>query len=334
MNKFLTVRFRKETKKERKNREKRNRSFIFKKIIVIVFVIAIISILVYYVVFINFFNINYKSQNNPEEKLQTDAFVQQDSLIVINKIDVKNEELKHQATNLLVTDDRFLSTKYILNDSIPGYFGISISEWQHTLNWDSIYLKNQDRKIKFVIIMATEGANSVDKQFYNNWENAQNSDVNTGACHYYIFADDPLQQADNFIKNVELKRGNLYPIVKIGVNYTYSVNLEIISVDLIKNLKIFLIQLEKNYGVKPILFTSYQFYNDYLKDKLSDFNYMFAQYNKTPSHWMLNKDAAVIKLAPFVFVWEFSFNEKLNGIKTTVRMNFIPKEKLDLIVLK
>ncbi len=334
MAKGLVVKFHRETAKQQRKREKRYRRFILKRTFIILIAIVIISFIAYFILNLNFFNAKHKSTLNQIENVQPAEIVHKDSVVEVCNIVTESQELNDSANSLVVGDERFLGKKYVLYDSISGYFGISISEWQHTVNWDTLYEKNETQRLKFVIIKATQGENSVDKKFNYNWKNSRNTNVNIGACHFYVLGGDPLKQAENYIKNVKLKKGDLFPILKIQVNYSGLRNLEIDKLKLVEELTIFLNRLKEQYGVKPILFTSYQFYNDYLKEELSDFNYMFAKYNNTPSPWMLNKDTAGIQLAPFVFIWEYSFDGKLNGITTTVRMNFIPKEKLGLIVLK
>ncbi len=334
MEKSLKIKFHKETEKEKRERKKKYRIYICIRICKIILLITIILFFAYYIIYLDILNIRNKRPLNQNENIGSASIIHAGSPGNLNQT-VSNESILFDSTNHeTINHDRFLSKKCILNDTISGYYGISISEWQHTIYWDKLYNENESQPIKFVIIEATHGANSVDLQFYNNWKNAKNTNVNIGACHFFVLGDNPQQQAENYIRHVKLRKGNIYPIIRIGVNYSGLMNQEIDKVELIKRLTIFLNRLKEQYGVKPVVYTCYQFYDDYFRDELIGLKYMIAHYNNIPHIGMLSRVTAKTQLAPFVLIWQFSYKERLNGITSTTRMNFIPKEKLDLILLK
>ncbi len=333
MGKALKIKFYKETEEAGKEREKKYRRFLFKRTGIFFLLISIILFVTYQIVYVDFFNLMNKNPLNYSENVKAPELILNDSAISREKQLPNDLILNNSIDKVELSEDRFLSKKYILNDSFSGYYGINVTEWQQTINWDMLYNNNESFPIKFVLIKATQGANSIDKQFETNWEKAQNPIVNIGAYHVFILGDDPQQQAENFINNVKLSKGDILPIVELGVNYSRFENMEISKTELINRLSVFLIQLEEEYGAKPILYTCYQFYDDYFLEELIGYKYMFAHYFSTPLNGMLTRGITKPQLAPFVFIWQYSYSGDVNGITATTRMNFVPKEKMDAILL-
>ncbi len=59
-------------------------------------------------------------------------------------------------------------------------------------------LKEQD--VKFMYIKATEGSNSQDEKFAENWDNAQKAGLLSGAYHFFSYDSEGKTQAENFKK--------------------------------------------------------------------------------------------------------------------------------------
>lgn len=79
--------------------------------------------------------------------------------------------------------------------------GIDISG--HTGKID--FLKLSERKIDFVFIKATEGADFVDPKFQENYSNAVNK-LPIGFYHFFRFNKSGKSQANNFLSNISDKR--------------------------------------------------------------------------------------------------------------------------------
>ena len=130
--------------------------------------------------------------------------------------------------------------------------GIDVSHHQGTIDWLQIVeSKNTSFPIEFVFMKATEGGDHLDTTYFKNFENAGKSNIIRGVYHFFSPYTDPHKQADFFIKTVELSKGDLPHVLDIEVIGRAS------KADLVNNAKVWLSRVEKHYGVKPIIYTSY-----------------------------------------------------------------------------
>ncbi len=186
-------------------------------------------------------------------------------------------------------------------------FGIDISHYQGTIQWDSVKNLPFDKEISFVYIRATAGSDTEDKQFKTNWEQAKNRKIIRGAYHYYRPDENSLQQAQNFINTVSLKKGDLPPVLDIEKQATVQSMKK-----LKKGLKKWLLKIEKHYGMQPIIYTPDVYYRNFLSDtSFHNYRFWIANYNKilAPAH-----------NAQWTF-WQFSQRGKISGINHDVDFN-------------
>jgi len=154
--------------------------------------------------------------------------------------------------------------KVVENDSA---FGIDVSHYNGEIHWEKVKKQKKHKPIKFVIVRSSMGGNRVDKKFKENFAEAKKHGFIVGAYHYYDPNENSHLQARNFIKQVSLQKGDIYPVLDIEKIS------KIQSMDKLRQgLKNWLIIIEKHYGVKPVIYTGLSFYEDYLK------NYGFAEY--------------------------------------------------------
>ncbi len=92
---------------------------------------------------------------------------------------------------------------------------------------------------------ATEGINNVDPQFRRNWLESEELSIPKGAYHFFIPGKDAKRQASNFIEIVNLKKGDLPPVLDIEIGRRLAVD------KMQSEVKIWLDAVEKKYGVKP-----------------------------------------------------------------------------------
>lgn len=71
-------------------------------------------------------------------------------------------------------------------------YGIDVSNWQGTLNWDG-------RSIKFAFAKATEGTTFIDDQFTRNWAQMASHKLIRGAYHFAHPSADPVIEAEHFL---------------------------------------------------------------------------------------------------------------------------------------
>ena len=151
---------------------------------------------------------------------------------------------------------------------------------------------------------ATEGGDFKDKAFDDNFREAGEHRFIRGAYHFYNPNTDPVKQADFYIKNVELRAGDLPPVLDIEKKPK--------DVDKLKgDLKIWLNRIERHYKVKPILYTSYKFKNKYLNDSV---------FNTYP-YWIAHYYVDSVRYEGQWRFWQHTDVGTLPGIKKQVDLN-------------
>ncbi|MBS1731534.1 MAG: glycoside hydrolase family 25 protein [Bacteroidetes bacterium] len=184
--------------------------------------------------------------------------------------------------------------------------GIDVSRHQEDINWKQVTALKQDSiSIHFVFIKATEGIYSVDKNFKKNWQNANDAGLVCGAYHYFLASKSGKDQAKNFLKNVSLQRGNLPPV--IDIEELYGVRPEVMR----QRMQDWLDRVENTFQVKPIIYTSVNFYNQYLKGYFKDYVLWVSHYYE--------KERPRISV-PWAF-WQYNDRGQLKGIQEKVDFN-------------
>lgn len=194
-------------------------------------------------------------------------------------------------------------------------FGIDVSHYQGIINWELVNTLEDSIPINFVIIRATAGKNKADNYFTYNWKETENKSYIRGAYHYYRPNENSTEQAEFFIKNVELNSGDLAPVLDIEQKSTTQ------TMDsLRRGIQNWLNIVEAHYGKKPIIYTGDSFYKDYLDKKgFESYPIWIANYNKTITA-PKNKDW---------IIWQFSERGSVTGINGFVDLNvFDGNEKL------
>ncbi len=190
----------------------------------------------------------------------------------------------------------------------PGYniHGIDVSVHQGAIHWPSVYgMKEAETRMGFVFIKATEGLNDTDKRFHKNWQDAKEAGMVRGAYHFFLATKSGKKQALQFIRQVNLKKGDLPPVVDIEKLYGVK------PVVMRERLKEWLKEVESYYQVKPIIYTYADFYERYLGDEFKDYPLWVAHY--------FQPDKPRIKRS-----WQFwQYNEQgnINGIRSKTDCN-------------
>ena len=62
-----------------------------------------------------------------------------------------------------------------INDIVANHegkiFGIDVSQYQGTIDWENLEAIEEQFEIKFVVVRATAGSKKVDRNFKKNWKN-------------------------------------------------------------------------------------------------------------------------------------------------------------------
>lgn len=196
----------------------------------------------------------------------------------------------------------------IIGDYADKTFGMDLSHYQRLedIKWDSLSIGNGAIPIKFVILRATMGNRSADKHFDEFWKLSKKHELIRGAYHFYRADEDPVMQANNFLANVKLESGDLPPVLDIE-----KIPKRKSTKKLIEDLKIWCRIVEETYGEKPIIYTYYHYYKDFLQDDFRDYPIWLANYNDVPqpspdAEWKM---------------WQFTEKGIVNGINTKVDLN-------------
>lgn len=148
--------------------------------------------------------------------------------------------------------------------------GIDVSHFQGTVNWSAV----RSAGTGFAFAKATEGITYQDPQFANNWFGMQAAGVLRGAYHFYEGNDDPVAQANNFIKTVgALAASDLPPVIDIEA-FGGAAS----SAALIAGVQTWLNTVEQALGRTPMIYTGTSFWDEYMNSQFSKYPLWVAEY--------------------------------------------------------
>lgn len=191
--------------------------------------------------------------------------------------------------------------------------GIDLSEKNGAVEWNDFGFGD----INFAYIKATEAIDSIDRNFENNLQQARQRGIIVGAYHWLHPRLHVGQQADLFINTVKDFKGLLPPVVCLE---THRTNLDEIE----KNVLAFLGQIEESLSVKPIIYTSDQYWKTYLPKAKWGCDYLLW-FDKPGTIW----PPQLWPWAGWTF-WQYSYQAKLPGIPTMLGLNYFNGSKSDL----
>jgi lysozyme len=207
-------------------------------------------------------------------------------------------------------EDRQLLFRYtdfgILVPMNYAIHGIDVSKYQLSINWEKVKAAKSGKiSMQFAFIKSTEGIMSIDPQFKINWNSAQNARITKGAYHFFIATKSGKLQAQHFIAQVKLKKGDLPPV--LDVEASYGVN----NKDLKMRVQEWLNIVEEQYNVRPIIYTNIDFYKNNLGND-------FDEYPLWIAHYTLHHQPRIQRNWLF---WQHSEKGKIPGIKAFVDFN-------------
>ncbi len=151
--------------------------------------------------------------------------------------------------------------------------GIDVSKYQGKINWKKVA---KSKKVKFVYIRATEGTSIRDPRYKANIDSARKHKIYVGSYHVYSSKTTAYQQFANFKSVVSKKKQDLIPV--LDIEGYHSGNLNMARVDKILEL------MEKEYGAKPMIYTSEKVYKEHFAGKrYRSYHIFVAKYKGTPS---------------------------------------------------
>jgi len=184
-------------------------------------------------------------------------------------------------------------------------FGIDVSHHQGTIDWKSV-ADPADRTypIRFVFMKATEGGSFLDQNYQTNMAEARKTGLICGAYHFFNPETSGSRQADFFIENVTLEKGDLPPVLDVERRGSSRTMLQSEVLEWLR-------AVEHYYGVKPIIYASYKFRKNYLDSPEFD-DYVFWM-----AHYYVETPASD---AEWLF-WQFSDRAVVPGIAERTDIN-------------
>ncbi|BBN83860.1 hypothetical protein PA25_38450 [Pseudoalteromonas sp. A25] len=196
-----------------------------------------------------------------------------------------------------------------------GTHGIDVSHDQGEVDWQQVAQSG----IEFVYLKATDGITYTDPKYFYNLEALQATNLKVGAYHFFEAEDDPQAQLEHFLTHIKGKQLSLTPMVDVELKRGQS------ATQIKANLKTFLIQLQKQTGCKPLLYSYGSFWQANLGSEFNDYPFWFAQYNKTmqPPKELKN-----------IQIWQYSQKGSVPGINTPVDLDKLVDNQQGLEALK
>lgn len=182
--------------------------------------------------------------------------------------------------------------------------GIDISHYQGTIDWPALRDATiNDCPVRFIITKATEGQSLTDDNFQDNFYQTREHGFIRGAYHFWNAKVSARKQADLFIKEVPLEKGDLPPILDVE-NKPTTISLEKFQASILEWLDI----MEKRYHTKPIIYTYYKFKEKYLSD---------SRFDKYP-YWIAHYYVDKVEYKGEWKFWQHTDNGHIPGISGTV----------------
>lgn len=187
-------------------------------------------------------------------------------------------------------------------------WGLDVSRHQKEVDWLEV---SKHEKPHFVFIKATEGTLIQDPTYAKHSKELEEAGILWGAYHFFGHRTPGKEQAENFIKTAQLKKGNIIPVLDIEWHRFMK--------DPKKSVKealAFCREIKRYYGTNPIIYCSTHFYNAYLKDDFpgSEYTLWIADYREEPDLiWQ---------------IWQHTDSHRIKGIPGKVDRNvFVGNEQ-------
>ena len=185
------------------------------------------------------------------------------------------------------------------------YNGIDVSKHQGVINWERVA---KDPRIQFVYIKATEGASLVDKNYHRNFDNARKNGLLVGSYHFFTSYKTPEDQFKNFKRQVKKNKQDLIPMVDVEEAGNRNAKRDMLQ----HRLWEFMNLVKEEYGVYPILYSQYTFYNTLLAPEFNKCIIFIARYsNTTPD----------LKGWGKYNIWQYTEKGRVDGIKEYVDLD-------------
>ena len=192
--------------------------------------------------------------------------------------------------------------------------GIDVSKYQGTINWNKVA---KDSTIKFVYVKATEGTSIQDPFYRTNLTKAKKAGLLVGSYHLYSSKTTAYQQMGNIRSVIKKNEQDLVPVLDIEGHHSGRLYME--RVDKLLEL------MEREYGVKPIIYTSEKVYKTHFAGKkYAKYHIFIANYRSYPTTrftlWQYTERGHCSGISGYVDFNRFHRNHSISDIR-------MPKKK-------
>jgi lysozyme len=199
------------------------------------------------------------------------------------------EESAVSTEKLTSKPEEFKSVSNTFKSKSNIHYGIDISHFQG----DIVKTLKESNILSFVICKATQGEYFVDPDFRSNWKEIKEKGLIRGTYHFYDCSVSPKIQADHFVSTiVGIDANDIAPILDIEEG---SMSKGISGEKMVRDILIFLTEVERKLNRKPMLYTDYAFAQEYFKNSkyssvLAEYDLWLAEYSgketaRIPETW-------------------------------------------------
>ncbi|MCR5209870.1 MAG: hypothetical protein K6C99_06645 [Lachnospiraceae bacterium] len=173
----------------------------------------------------------------------------------------------------------FTGVLHINNPSKKKYpiRGVDVSHYQGEVDWDRL----KEENIQFAYLKATEGSKHKDEQFDKNWSDAQCVDLRMGAYHFFSLDSPSTDQAENYCSTVTPVKKMLPPVVDVEPYGNYKDPTLLDREKMIVELDAYLKSVELFYGMKPVIYTTEEWW-PVLQETFDDYDLWIRDVYRKP----------------------------------------------------
>lgn len=206
-----------------------------------------------------------------------------------------------------------------LNYTCERIYGIDVSKYQHVIDkkhydikWQQLRITSLgkiskkkvtghiDYPISFIYLKSTEGKSLQNPYYKKDYQDAKAAGFRVGSYHFFTTTTPAALQADNFLKNSYVKKGDFPPVLDVEPLPSQIQRMGGTKA-LFNAVRTWLCIVEKATGRKPILYISQIFVNRYLpeapdlKDQYQVWIARYGEYKPDVKllYWQLSPDGRV-----------------------------------------
>lgn len=184
------------------------------------------------------------------------------------------------------------------------YVGIDISKYQSQIDWSKL------KDIDFVICKKSEGLTLEDSKYEHHIKNIP---CLKGVYHFFRPQYSGVDQGKFFLKNLDTVCIDLKPVIDVEWSKWWTQSNKKIGISRLCDMVEY---VEKNWGCKPIIYTSPKFWNTFIGDQPE---------LKGVNLWVADWRGDTIPELPCGFddwyIWQQSSSKKIDGVSGPVDWN-------------